>query len=131
VQNTGKLELDVEDLADVDLEFANGARGAVHLDYLEKPAAHWLEIVCSNGKLHFDAITGLLVVSFLNTGQEQQIPVPIGFERNDLFLAEMKHFIDVAMGEAKPVCTLDDGIRALQISLAIHQSSSEERTIDL
>jgi predicted dehydrogenase len=111
--------------------FTNGAKGSIHLDYLQKPAAHWLEIVCSNGKLHFDAITGLLVVSFSKPGQEQQIPVPAGFERNDLFLAEMSHFIDVAKGNAKPVCTLDDGIRALQIPLAVHQSSSEGRKIDL
>jgi predicted dehydrogenase len=130
VQNTGKLELDVEDLADIDLLFTNGAIGSVHLDYLQKPAVHWLEIVCSNGKLHFDAVTGLLVVSS-KRDRQQQIPVPAGFERNDLFLAEMSHFIDVAKGIAKPVCTLDDGIRALQTSLAVHQSSMEGRKIDL
>ena len=131
IQNTGKLELNVEDLADIDLEFTNGVKGSVHLDYLEKPAAHWLEIVCSNGKLHFDAITGLLVVSSSKRDRQQQVPVPAGFERNDLFLAEMSHLIDVAKGNAKPVCTLDDGIRALQICLAVHQSSSEGRKIDL
>jgi predicted dehydrogenase len=131
VQNTGKLELDVEDLADVDLEFANGARGAVHLDYLQKPSTHWLEIECSGGKLHFDAIGGLLIVSASTNSQQRQIPVPDGFERNDLFLSEMSHFIDVVSGKTQPVCTLDDGIRALQISLAIHQSSNEGRKIDL
>jgi predicted dehydrogenase len=131
IQNTGRLELDVEDLADIDLEFASGVKSSAHLDYLQKPAAHWLEIICSNGKMNFDAITGLLVVSFSKAGEKQQIPVPAGFERNDLFLAEMKHFIGVAMGKAQPVCTLDDGIKALQISLAVHQSANEGRKIDL
>lgn len=131
IQNTGKLELNVEDLADIDLEFANGVRAAVHLDYLQKPAAHWLEIVCSGGKLHFDAISGLLVVSASTSSQERQYPVPIGFERNDLFLAEMSHFIDLVSGKAHPACTLDDGIRAMQISLAVHKSSSKGQKIDL
>lgn len=129
IQNTGKLDLNVEDQADIDIEFINEVIGSVHLDYLQKPPTHWLEIICSGGKLHFDAISGLLVVSTSKSSQERQFPVPIGFERNDLFLAEMKHFIEVVNGKAHLSCTLDDGIRALQISLAVHQSSRERRKI--
>ena len=47
------------------------------------------------------------------------------FERNDLFLAEMRHLIQVAQGIAAPVCSLEDGIQALRIALAAGQSSRQ------
>jgi predicted dehydrogenase len=49
---------------------------------------------------------------------ETRYPVPDGFERNQLFMAQMRHFLEVARGEAEPVCTLDDGVRALELALA-------------
>jgi predicted dehydrogenase len=38
-------------------------------------------------------------------------------------LDEMRHFLGVVDGEESPICTLEDGIRALQIALAAKQSS--------
>ncbi len=129
-QHSGKLEIEVEDEADVDLDFMNGARASVHLDYLQKPAAHWLEIVCAGGKIHWDAISGSLNVIYAD-GKRKEFPVPVGFERNDLFLSEMRHFINIVNGEDDPVCTLDDGIKALQIALAAYRSSEKKQKVNL
>jgi predicted dehydrogenase len=52
-------------------------------------------------------------------------PAPEGFSRNDLFLAEMRHFLAVAKGEAQPVCTLQDGVRALELALAARRSAEQ------
>jgi len=51
------------------------------------------------------------------------ISPPEGFKRNDLFLAEMRHFIEVLTGDVDPVCSLVDGIRALQIVVAARSST--------
>lgn len=130
-QRSGQLELDVEDVADTDLEFSNGIQASVHLDYLQKPAAHNLEIVCSGGQIHWDGVTGLVRVSHTKKDMDQEYPVPPEFERNDLFLAEMRHFIEVAKRESVPMCTLEDGIKALQIALAVHASSTDGRKVTL
>ena len=50
-------------------------------------------------------------------------------ERNDLFIEEMKHFIDVMRGEMEPLCTLDDGIWALKLALAVHESANAGKLI--
>ncbi|RLE01335.1 MAG: hypothetical protein DRJ13_07135 [Bacteroidetes bacterium] len=42
---------------------------------------------------------------------------PDDFDRNDLFIQEMKHFIDLAQGNADPICSLADGIKALELSI--------------
>ncbi len=36
-----------------------------------------------------------------------------------MFLDEMRHFLDVVNGKEEPVCTLEDGIRALELALQI------------
>jgi predicted dehydrogenase len=58
-------------------------------------------------------------------------PATAGFERNTLFLDQMRHFLAVARGEMLPRCTLEDGIRALQLALAAHRSASQGRRVDL
>ena len=64
-------------------------------------------------------------------GDWQVYPPPTGFERNDLFLAEMRHFLQVARGEAEPLCSLADGIHALQLALAVHDSEQQGKLIYL
>ncbi|HEY5903574.1 MAG TPA: Gfo/Idh/MocA family oxidoreductase, partial [Anaerolineales bacterium] len=56
---------------------------------------------------------------------------PEGFERNHLFLAQTRHFIDVLQGRADPFCTLEDGIQALRLALAAKESQQTGQVIDL
>jgi hypothetical protein len=48
---------------------------------------------------------------------ETRYPLPDGFERNQLFVAQTQHFLKVAAGESAPICTLEDGVRALEMAL--------------
>jgi predicted dehydrogenase len=131
---TGKnsdLELQVEDSAEIGLRFASGMLGSLHLDYNQRPASHWLEVIGSQGTLHWDNLSGEVRVFQGKTGNWQVYPPPTGFERNDLFLAEMRHFLQVARGEAEPICSLADGIHALQLALAVHDSQQQGKLIYL
>jgi hypothetical protein len=42
---------------------------------------------------------------------------PEGFERNQLFVAQTRHFIETVRGEAEPVCSMEDGIQVLCLVL--------------
>ena len=131
---TGKnsdLELQVEDSAEIGLRFASGMLGSLHLDYNQRPPSHWLEVVGSQGTLHWDNLSGEVRVFQSEIGTWQVYPPPTGFERNDLFLAEMRHFLQVARREAEPICSLTDGIHALQLALAVHGSQQQGKLIYL
>ena len=54
---------------------------------------------------------------------------PEGFERNELFLSELRHLIAVARDEVDPLCTLQDGVRALKLAGAVHESSRTQQII--
>lgn len=132
------LELDVEDVAEIGLKFSNGAIGGVHLNYFQRPPVHRLEIVGTNGTLHWDNADGILhfqqlFAPFGSYSDNPPAPVtqtfspPDGFERNQLFVSQTRHFIETARGESEPICTLEDGIMALRLAVAAKESSSVGR----
>ena len=118
----GELDLEVEDIAEAILDFDSGAVGHVHLDYLQRPPAHRLEIVGTVGMVRWDNMDGYASIYQSAEGRWENSSLPGNFKRNDLFIAEMKHFIDVARGDVEPVCTLDDGVRTLRVALSVLSS---------
>jgi predicted dehydrogenase len=136
------LEVDVEDGAEIGLKFSNGAVGGVHVNYFQRPPIHRLEIVGTNGTLRWDNADGILhfyklEVSFGSYSNTPPVPViesfspPEGFERNQLFVAQTRHFIDVVRGESGPVCSLEDGVQALRLALAAYRSQETGRMVKM
>lgn len=136
------LELNVEDAAEIGLKFSSGAVGGVHVNYFQRPPVHRLEIVGENGTLRWDNTDGVL--HFLQmpaafgtwdanppAAVEEQYQLPDGFERNQLFAAQMRHFVETARGESDPICTLADGVNALRLALAAQESQRSGRVIQI
>ena len=119
------LQLPVEDTADILLRFENGETANVHLDYLLRPGQHTLQITGTGGSIEWDNASGIARKYDTQRGLWEDVSPPAGFERNHLFMAEMGHFLRVASGEEAPVCTLEDGIAALQLTLAVHRSAGQ------
>jgi|SRR3989339_620554 len=117
IDTIGDLGINVEDIADVCLQFPQGAIATVHLDYLQKPASHTLEIIGTKGTMRWNNEDGLLSIYQFSTDKWEYFLPPKEFERNTMFLDQMGHFISVVCRKAQPLCTLDDGITALEIAL--------------
>lgn len=129
------LDLDVEDVAEIGLKFASGALGSVHVNYVQRPPMHRLEIVGTNGTLRWDNADGTLhfyrmPAPFGSYSENppapilETYPLPVGFERNDLFIAQMRHFLNVVRGTESPVCTLEDGINVQRLVQAARESEA-------
>jgi predicted dehydrogenase len=136
------LGLDVEDVAEIGLKFTNGAIGGVHLNYVQRPPRHTLEIVGTQGTLRWDNADGILQLhqfpapfaSYSDlppASVTQTFAPPEGFERNQLFVSQTRHFIETARGESEPICRLEDGIMALRLALAAIRSQSTSTEISL
>ncbi len=125
-----ELKIDTEGVADIQLDF-DGVLGYVHLNYIQRPGKHVIEIIGDSGTITWDNKDGIAkCYSALNDEMLEFIP-PSDFERNTLFLAEMKNFIDTINEKAEPMCTLDDGLQIQKIISAIYQSQIENRRIQV
>ena len=113
------LGLPVEDTAEVGLRFANGAVGSVHLDYVQRPPGHWLELVGTEGTIRWDNADGAVKIFRVSNNDWETVLPPAGFERNTMFADEMKHFVAIMRGEQSPACTLEDGVKVLEMCLGI------------
>jgi predicted dehydrogenase len=134
----GDLELDVEDTAEIILEFSQGTIASLHLDYNQRPPAHWLEVVGNLGTLRWDQADGVARMWRASNSIDWETFPPVSplqktrpFERNDLYMAEMKYFIDMVGGEATSACTLEQGIKVLELVLAVRSASDAKQPIEL
>lgn len=145
---TGKisdLEVDVEDTAEIGLRFENGALANLHLDFNQQPPAHRFEIIGTKGTIKWDLSDGATRIYrasaeslAISTGRDikaggewESYPLPDGWERNVMFLDQMRHFVAVVKGEAESTCVLDDGVRVQRLVEAIHKSNATGSAINL
>ncbi len=129
--SNANLKLEVEDAAEIGLKMKNGAIGSVHLDYNGQPPSHRWEIVGSNGTLKWDNASGKLETYSAEKKDWTVYPPSAGFERNVMFIEEMKHFIAVVQKKESPLCTLEDGKQALRLALAVHESAEKGTLVKL
>jgi predicted dehydrogenase len=120
-----------ESIAEIGVTFSNNATGSIHLDYLQQPGSHTLDIIGTKGSLRWDNSTGELKCFQSSTNKWISFVPPEGYEKNWLFIEEMKAFLSYLRGETNSPCTLDDGIKALEIALAIHRSAAEKSLMKL
>jgi predicted dehydrogenase len=128
------LEVNVEDTAKIGLRFADGALGSLHLDYNRQPPVHTFDIAGTQGTIKWDLTDGATRIyrapspsgrgmsEGQGEGNWEVYPLPAEWERNVMFMEQMKHFLTVVRGEAQPSCTLEDGIRVQRLVEAVHES---------
>jgi predicted dehydrogenase len=125
------LDIDVEDYAEIGLKFRNGTIGNLHLDYFRRPAEHRLELCGTEGTIEWRNETGATRLFRASTDAWESFLPPGGFTRNDLFLAEMRHFLEVIEGVKTPIASLEDGEKSLILALAVHTSAKAKKMIHL
>jgi predicted dehydrogenase len=127
------LELDVEDVASILMECSvDGRMVPVHLhqDYVQRPSSRTCQIVGDEGKILVD-IGSLSVTVFDRLGSLKESSTYAGFERNQLFLDEIKNFFDRILGKPTPIVSLRDGAQSLRMALAAKSSLQTGQIITL
>lgn len=129
-----ELEIDVEDCISALWEFqtSSGRVFPVHIqqDYVQKPPQRLWEILGSRGKIILDLANARVEIIDFATG-ETQLHDFSGFERNQLFLDEMSHFLDCVETKTAPSVDLQEGTRSLKIALATLCSAESREIVEL
>ena len=109
------LDIDVDDTADILINFQNGVNGHVHVDFLQKPRVHQLKIVTSLGRFEWDCHKNTLYFIGINGNKEDYSDTDI--QRNDMFISMMKNFVNDVQSGRSSGFTVSDAITELQLLL--------------
>jgi predicted dehydrogenase len=123
--------VDVEDVAALTLRMASGALATITLDYVERPPRHTLRITGRDGTIFWDAATGVARAQHGTSRLEQVVAPDAGFERNALFVDELRHFLACVNGTETPNCTLHDGARSVAIAEGALRAARQGCVVDV
>jgi predicted dehydrogenase len=130
--HASSLEIDTEDVAELVLQFPNGPLASLHVDYLRRPPRRSLEIVGEDGVLRWEYDENRVLRYAPATRQWRIEEGDPRLQRNDMYLAELQHFVGCVRGDVDgPLIDGRQGAAILAITLAALRSSTEGRAIDL
>jgi predicted dehydrogenase len=120
--NSGQLEIDVEDRADIMLSRADGVVAQLHMDFLQRKPTRQCKVMGECGTLLWNLSTNSIVLE--TASGEQTLFAEPTVDRNDMYVEQLRGFIEVAAGRSAPRITLDDGLVVMGLIEAMRHSSS-------
>lgn len=120
-----------DDVSNLLLTHSNGLTGHIQLDMASPVYRCETEIMTLDAILNWSYTEGILRSE--SSGENCMVDqVPQGFERNDLFIAHMAHFLKRLSDNClPPLCSIDDGIAALRVAICSREASVSGKKITI
>lgn len=125
--NTGSLQIQTEEVADVLLKFSGGQTGSIHLDYLQRNLVRNCLITGTAGSIVWDLAKS--EVQWSGSDKQSHRFEYAGFARNDRFVAIMNAFM-AAHWDDRLTC-LEQGLESLRLVLAAKHSCATQTFVSL
>jgi len=126
--NSGSLDIEVEDCAELTLENEAGLPVQVHLDFHRRHPIRTCKIQGTEGELCWDAISQ--EISFKSIGGEFESRSFL-IARDKLFSMQLCHFLDCLEEGCPPVVSFEDGVAAVRLVEAARNSHKTGQRINL
>jgi predicted dehydrogenase len=117
------LEINVEDTAEIIMKYDLNGLCCLHLDYIQQPPQHFLEITGTSGMIKWNNADGEVHLYRNSSASWETFGMDKTFQRNTMFLDEMSHFVALVEGNEESQCTLSDGVTVQRIVDAVYRSS--------
>lgn len=119
------LEIDTEDTAAVLLKFANGTIAQIHLDYTQRAYQRSYEFFGENGTLKWDFSDRQVCLYLANENKWEIFEEPRNYDFNEIYKAEMKHFMDAIENGKETMTDIISGWRTLKVIMAAKESAKD------
>jgi len=121
------LNIDVDDNSSA-IYNVNGIPIYVHSDFMQYPPTRKCKVIGAKGYIEIDLINNYVNISLDDKVTKVEYK---DFKRNDMFLEELKLFMEcVKLG--KPSCSsMEDGIQTLKIALATLNSIEQQEIVEI
>ena len=128
----GALEIDVEDMVSLTLEYDEPRLLAnIHMDFLQRSASRICKFIGSEGTLVWDGIAETIDTYLSETRQWKRKELPSIPNNNAMYLNELMHFLDAIERHAPVDIDGAQGLQVLRIVEAAKLSISTRATVEL
>ncbi|EHY88272.1 Gfo/Idh/MocA family protein [Saccharomonospora azurea] len=130
---SSRPDLDTDHVVAI-LRHVSGALSHVEASWAHPPPTFRTraEIAGTHGLLDVDSDRSAPVRPTLRAGtREGDMPLPSSPVAESPYTAQLRHFLDVLRGEAKPIVTAEDALAAVRIAAAVGRSLETGRATDV
>lgn len=129
-RNTGELEIDVEDSVDAIMTTERGITINLHMDFLQHCPHRTCKFIASHGTVTWNLIANSVTLHERGGVQTVLFQQP-EYDRNEMYIAQLRHFLDVAAGKVEPKVGIDDALATLAVVDALKRSAKEQALIHM
>jgi len=128
-EHISSLEINTEDLAILVCRHQGGVWSEIHLDYVQRTYERGCQIVGERGSVFWD-FTGRQVRWYdAATKSWSCFAEPENWQLNQMYLDEMRHFIDCIEARKQTVLPVTDAARIMQVVFAARASARDGRPV--
>jgi len=127
----GNLNITSEDLSAIVMQFQNDVVGELHLDYIQKPSIRKCKLIGTKGQIYWDSDSNTVKLFDFKKNRWIQKSKIKKYDRNTMYKQEMLHFIQCVKKQRKTINPIDEGIKTMEIALAVKNSSKLGRSIKI
>jgi predicted dehydrogenase len=109
----------------VSLEFRSGVVAQVQMDFVQDPPVHTLALLCEKGQARIDFLAGTFSWQPYGANAPVVETVPAGFDRNTMFVDEMRHCLDCVKQRTPALVPLAEGRAVLEIALKAKHDAAQ------
>ena len=125
------LDITAEDYANSIIQFKNRITAQLHLDFFQGPEYRQCKIKGTNGIIYWNSLDNEVKVYDNKKKKWITILKLKSFQRNQMYVDEIKHFLKCVKERKQTINNIDQGINTMKIALAMKQSQKDKKMIEL
>ena len=127
--NVSSLEVETEDYAEILLKFKSGSYAEVHLDFVRPDYSRTCELIGEKGTIKWN-FQDKYVKTYLRESKQWET-YAVASDTNEMYLEEMRRFINCMNGKEKPLVDGREGERSLRAALCAKESAAGKKTVKI
>ena len=127
--NLSDLEIDVEDSAEILVEFESGAMGSIHLDMIQHRGVRCCRVVGTEGAVSWDSSCDSVRLEGIGDGPDEELCSSVKVDRNEMYMDEVRHFLQCIRDGKPPDVDGQEGASTLRVVLAARRSAQDDRRV--
>ena len=131
MSKVSNLKIDVEDNAELLLAYEDGFIAEININYLLKDHRRNCLIAGEKGLLDFDYYKNELTFFDNEKRKKTILWKDDSFQRNDMYLEEIKHFIGCLKKNRNTDIDLEEGLKSLKVALKAKESHEKNKFLKL